>query len=44
MVPSWFSGRYLDQLPSDPGTSWFLSLTLAKVPRTMISWLALRDP
>lgn len=38
------SGIYLEQLPSEPGTSMFLSLTLANVPLTMTSWLALRDP
>ena len=31
-------------VPSLPETSWFLSRTLANVPRTITSWLPRREP
>ena len=31
-------------MPSEPGTSRFFSRTLAKVPRTITSWLPRREP
>ena len=38
------SGRWRVNHPSVPGASRFLSRTLAKVPRTITSWLPRREP